>query len=163
MATNLSLYRRLDRLNPAAGACGRNNPSLGGGELVGRRLHGVDLVDRNHDGAVAIGVNQIAALYSHAGDLDVDAEVDDVHIGVRWHDHGGEHLEAFGDHRDVADRTVSDDAERTQGLVHVRLHLAPERAIAGMRAIEVVHDHDGGLRRARHVVEIVETFLHVPG
>ena len=58
---------------------------------------------------------------------------------------------------------VGDDAERAQRLVHVRLHLAPERAEAGMLAVEVVHDHDRGLRRAGDIVEIVEPLLHVAG
>ena len=58
---------------------------------------------------------------------------------------------------------VGHDAERAQRLVHVRLHLAPERAEAGVLAVEVVHHHDRGLRRARDIVEIVEPLLHVAG
>ena len=56
--------------------------------------------------------------------------------------------------------TTPSAAER---LVHVRLHLAPERAVAGVLAVEVLHHHDAGLRRAGDVVEIVEPLLHVAG
>ena len=49
----------------------------------------------------------------------------------------GEHLEARRDHRDVADRAVGDDAEAAERLVDVRLHLAPERAVADL-VVEVL-------------------------
>jgi hypothetical protein len=82
-----------------------------------------------------------------------------MHIGVRGYDRGRQHLEARGDHRDIADRAIGDDPERAQCLVHVRLHLAPEGAEACMLAVEIMHDHDGRLRCARYVVEIVEPLL----
>ena len=102
-------------------------------------------------------------LHRHAVHRHGDAEVHDVDIGVRRQDRAGEHLEARRDHRDVADRAVGDDAEAAERLVHVRLHLAPERAVADVLAVEVLHDHDAGPWRARDVVEIVEPLLHVAG
>ena len=100
-------------------------------------------------------------LHRHAVHGHVDAEIDHVDIGVRRHDRAGQHLEARRDHRDVADRAVGDDAEAAQRLVHVRLHLAPERAVADVLAVEVLHDHDAGPRRGRDVVEVIEPLLHV--
>src|SRR5262249_44291239 len=67
------------------------------------------------------------------------------------------------DHRDVADRTVGDHAEAAERLVHVRLHLAPERAVADMLAVEILHHHDAGPRRACDIVEIIQPLLHVAG
>ena len=55
---------------------------LGLGKLFDCRQHGIDRVDRHHDRAVAVGVNEIAALDCHAGDLDFDAEIDRMHIGM---------------------------------------------------------------------------------
>jgi hypothetical protein len=47
--------------------------------------------------------------------------------------------------------------------VHVRLHLAPERAVARVFAVEVLDHHDAGPRLGRDIVEILEPPLHVGG
>ena len=46
------------------------------------RRHGVDLVDRHHDRAVTIGVDEVAAVHAHAMHSHRNAEFDDMHISV---------------------------------------------------------------------------------
>src|SRR6266545_7675847 len=54
---NLTLHRRLDRRDVAAGLRRRDDLRLARRQPLERGLHGVDLVGRNHDGAVAVGMD----------------------------------------------------------------------------------------------------------
>ena len=156
--------RRLDRLDRRAGrARRRDDHRFLARQLLQRRLQRRDLLDRHDDGAVPVGVNEVAALHRHAVDVDVDAVVDDMHIGVRRRDRAGQELKTFGDHRNVAHAAVGDGAEAAERLVHVRLHLAPERAVAAVLAVEILDQHDAGTRRGGDVVEIVEALAHIRG
>jgi len=63
-----------------------------------------------------------------------------VNPGMRRPDRARESLKARRPLRDVADRSVSDDAETAQSLVDRTLNLAPERTIADVRAVDIL-DH----------------------
>src|SRR5262249_5132528 len=56
----------LDGRDIAAGLGGGDDLGLASGQSLERRLHGVDLVDRHDDRAMAVGMHQIAALDRHA-------------------------------------------------------------------------------------------------
>ncbi len=129
-------------------------------QAVERGLQRIDFIDWHDHRAVAIRVNEIAAVRIHAVHAHRNAELLDMHIGVRRCDRAGQHLEAFGDLRDVADRAVGDGAEAAERLVHVGLHLAPERAVA-RRLVLVLDHHDARLRQRCDIVEIVESLLHI--
>src|SRR5262245_10627840 len=108
-------------------------------------------------------MHEVATFDRHAVHVDVDAEIDDVHIGVGGNDRAGQHLEARRDRRNIADRSVGDHPEAAERLMNVRLYLTPERAIADVLAVEVFHHHDTGLRRACDIIEVIQPFLHVAG
>ena len=95
---------------------------------------------RDHDRAMLVGVDQIVGANRHAGDAHFAAEILGMHPGMRRTDRAGQRLEARRPLRDVADRAVGDDAEAAERLVHVALHLTPERAIADVGAVDIL-DH----------------------
>ena len=95
---------------------------------------------RDHDGAVLVGMDEVVGVHRHAGDAHFAAPVFGVNPGVRRPDRTGQRLEARRPLRDVADRAVGDDAEAAERLVHVALHLAPERAVADVGAVDIL-DH----------------------
>ena len=66
---------------------------------------------RHDDGAVAVGVDEVAVAHAHAVDVDRAAEIDDVDPGVARPDFAGEQLEARRQHVEVADRAVGDAAQ----------------------------------------------------
>src|SRR5207244_3497042 len=70
------------------------------------------------------------------------AEILRMHPGVRRAVRAGQRLKTRRPLRDVADRTVGDDAETAERLVHVALYLAPERAIADIGAVDVLDHRD---------------------
>src|SRR5262249_17611320 len=78
----LSLHAPLYGRDVAAGLRRRDDFRLARGKPVERRLHGVDFVGRDHDRAVAVGVHEVAAPDCHAVHVHVDAEIDDVDVGV---------------------------------------------------------------------------------
>src|SRR6202022_2185401 len=101
---------------------------------------------------LVVAVDQVARLDPQAADLDRDAEVHHVHVGVGDRHVGGAELEAERAHLvQIAHRAVGDDAHTTQCAVNVGLHLAPLGALTP-RVVEVVdHDHVGR-RDAEHEV-----------
>src|SRR6478735_3672867 len=111
----------------------------GRGKLLGR-------LERHDDGAVAVGVDEVARTHDHAGYADRLAETLQVHMRMRRTDRAGERLKARRPLRDVADRAVGDDAKATERLVHVALHLAPERAVTDIGAVEILDYGKSGSR-----------------
>src|SRR5579883_1463521 len=102
MSLTLAHERRFDCCQSLAGfRCG-NDASLVLEQAFKRRPHGFDYVDWHDYGAVAIGMDQVAALYRHAVNGDGNAELLHMHVSVRGADRAGEHLKAFGDLRNVA-------------------------------------------------------------
>src|SRR3954452_4750557 len=97
-------------------------------------------IGRDHDGAVLVGMDEIIGMHRHAGNAHFAAPVFGVNPGVRRPDRTGQCLKARRPLRDIADRTVGDDAETAERLVHVALHLAPERAVAYIGAVDIL-DH----------------------
>ena len=89
-----------------------------------------------------VGVDQIVRLHGHAGDAHLAAKALGMHPRMRRADRAGQRLEARRPLRDVADRAVGDDAEATERLVHVALHLAPERAVADVGTVDVLDHRD---------------------
>ncbi len=75
--------RRLDRFDAGAGFRRGDDARFLLHQPVERRLHGVDLVGRHHDRAMAVGMDEVAAVHRHAVNGNGNAEFDDVHIGVR--------------------------------------------------------------------------------
>src|SRR5215472_5103194 len=61
-AAPLTLHRRLDRRDVAARLRRRDDLRFTRGNRAERRLHGLDLVGRDDNRAVAIGMDEIAAL-----------------------------------------------------------------------------------------------------
>ena len=126
----LILHRGLDAL-------GRRARHAGGGddfclalhETVQGRRHCVDALLRYNDGAVPVGVDEIAAPNFHAVNGYGYAVLDHAHIGVGWCDRTRKHLKAFRDGRKIAYRAVGHGTEAAQRLVHVGLHFAPEGAV----------------------------------
>ena len=109
---------------------------------VARRGQLLGGLERHDDRAVAVGVDEVARLDGHAGDGHGLVEALQVHPRVGGGDRAGEGLEAGRPLRDVADRAVGDDAEAAERLVHRAVDLAPEAAVADVRAVEILDDAD---------------------
>src|SRR4029077_1379269 len=99
-----------------------------------------DLVGKHHH-AVLIAMDQVARLDPDAADLDGDAEVHHVDVGVRDGHVGGAELELDRAALvQIAYRAVAHDAHAAERAVDVRLDLAPLGALAA-GVVEIV-DHD---------------------
>src|SRR5205814_7234347 len=94
-----------------------------------------------HRRAMPVGVHAIAGAHAHAEHFDLAAEVDDADVSMRRSNHRREELEAGGPGVDVAYRAVGDHTERTQAVVNRRLDFAPERAVPGVGAVEILDQH----------------------
>src|SRR5204863_6572020 len=117
---------------------------------------------RERERAMVVGVDQVARLDPETADLDGQAEVVHVHVGVRHRDVGGGELEAERAHLvEIPDRAVREDAGTAERLVDVRLDLAPLGALAA-RLVEVVHDDDARRRDGADVVPPRERGRPVP-
>ncbi len=103
---------------------------------------------------------EIVGLHGHAGDAHLAAKALRMHPGMRRADRAGQRLEARRPLRDVADRAVGDDAEAAERLVHVALHLAPERAVADVGTVDVLDHRDA---RAVAGADIFVIFDAAPG
>src|SRR5467141_4168435 len=79
---------------------------------LGRIRHLRGDIERNHHGAVTIGMNEIAGAHRHSGHANFAAEIFRVNIGVRWSDRARQRLEAGRPLRDVVYRNIGDDTER---------------------------------------------------
>jgi hypothetical protein len=124
----------------------------GGGDFL-------DRLGRDHDGAVAVGVNEVVRGYGHAGDADSAAIIDQMNMGVGRHDRAGEHQE-IGRHRvEVADRAVGDDAGTAEPLVDMGLDLAPERPEPGIGRVDVLDHRDARQRLVGDMLIIAEPHL----
>src|SRR5439155_15948286 len=97
--------------------------------------------------AVTIGVNEIAGAHRHSRHANFATEIFGMDVGVRRSDRARERLETGRPLRDVADRTVGDDAERAERLVHRALNLAPERTKSHIGAVDIL-DHTDARSRA---------------
>src|SRR5437660_6817549 len=95
-------------------------------------------IKRNHNCAVAVGMNQVAGANQHAGDPNFSAEAVCVNISMRGSDRAGKRLKAGCPLWRIADRTIGDDAKAAQRLVHRALHLAPERSESDIGAIHIL-------------------------
>src|SRR5471030_3311749 len=62
-------------------------------------------VERNDNGAVPVGMNEIAGTNCHTRDANLTAKAVGVDVGMRRADHAGQRLEARRPLRDVADRS----------------------------------------------------------
>src|SRR5262245_7409253 len=82
-------HRGLDGGDIPAGFRGGDDLGFARRQPLERRLHGVDLVDRDDDRAMAVGMHQIAALNRYAVDVHIDPVVADMNIGMRRHDRAG--------------------------------------------------------------------------
>ena len=109
-------------------------------------------VGRDHDRAVTVGMDQIVGTHRHPGDTDFTTKIFRMHPGMRGTDRAGQRLKTRRPLRDVADRAIGDDAKAAERLVHIALHLAPERAVADIRPVDVL---DHGNARAEAGADIV--------
>ena len=66
---------------------------------------------RHHDGAVAIGVDDVSGTDTHAKDFDLAAEVDDIGVGMRGCDLACEELKVVRPLIQVTHRSVGDNAQ----------------------------------------------------
>src|SRR2546430_12518427 len=98
-------------------------------------------------------------MHRHDGDALFAAPVLGVNPGVRRPDRAGQRLEARGPLRDVADRAVGDDAEAAERLVHVALHLAPERAVAGIGTVDILDHGDARAETGADIFVIFDAAL----
>src|ERR1700694_944029 len=60
-------------------------------------------VERYHNGAVAIGMNQVVGAHRHPGPPDSAAKIFGMNVGMRRADRAGERLKVGSPLRDVAD------------------------------------------------------------
>ena len=135
---------------------------LAGGHFARRSRQVAHGRERNHDGAVAIGMDEVAGSYRHARHGNGQVEGLDVREPVRRPDASGQHLEAWCPLRQVADRAVGDEADRAHSAMDRRLHLAPERAVPGLVAVEILDDDQRGLRsRVDEAIVGVAELAHV--
>ncbi len=89
--------------------------------------------------------DQIAGFYHQTPDLDWNAHFHKMHIGVGDGDASREEMESNLSHLiQVPHRTVGNGADTPQGLVHVSVYLAPERA--DNRVVDVVDHRYPGFR-----------------
>src|SRR2546422_1728159 len=80
----------------------------------------------DHYGPMFIGVNQIAGLHSHAPDCYGLAEVLKMGMNVRDGYAGSNELKTQGPHFiEVADCTVSDEADAAKGAMDIGINFAP--------------------------------------
>ena len=100
-----------------------------------------------------VRMHEVAIVDDHAGDAHLPAIAHHMHMGVRGLDRAGHGLESVGPVGNVPDAAVRDDAEAAERLVDVGVDLAPERAEAGPRAVQVLQHHD--LRRRAAMGNIV--------
>ena len=78
-----------------------------------------------------------------------------MRVRVRRSDAAGQKLESGRPLIDVAHRAVGDEPERTQPAVDGRLHLAPERAVACIGAVEILDQHERWLAAGVDVAIVV--------
>ena len=116
---------------------------------------------RDHDGAVLVGVDEIVGMHRHAGDAHFAAKAFGMNPGVRRPDRAGQRLETRRPLRDVADRAVGDDAEAAERLVHVALHLAPERAVADVGAVDILDHGDARTEAGADIFVIGDAALRL--
>ena len=86
---------------------------------------------------MTVGMNEIAGTNRHSGDANLAAKTVGVNVGVRGSDGAGERLEARRPLRGIADRSIGDNAETAQRLVHRALHLAPKGSEPNLGAIDI--------------------------
>src|SRR5262249_49137631 len=100
-----------------------------------------DLGRDGHD-AVLIEVDDVAGLDPHAADLDGNAEVHHVDVGVRDGDVRGGKLELERAHLvEIADGSVGHDADTAKRRGDIRLRPPPLGALPA-RLVDVVDDDD---------------------
>src|SRR5437773_1697371 len=100
-----------------------------------------DLGRDGHD-AVLVEADDVARLDPHPADLDGDAEIDHVDVGVGDGDVRGSERELERAHIvEIADGPVGDHAHAAERAMDVRLHLAPLGALPP-RLVDVVDDDD---------------------
>src|SRR5580658_6746188 len=80
---------------------------------------------------------------------------------MRRTDGAGQRLESWSPLRNVADRAVGDDAEASERLVHIALHLAPERTETNVGTIDVLDHRDARSPARAHIFVIGDTALRL--
>src|ERR1700733_2167884 len=91
---------------------------------------------------MTIGVDEVAGAHRHAGHANFTAKAFGVDIGMRRSNRARKGLEARRPLRNVPNRSVGDDAEATERLVHRALDFAPERAVPRIGAVDILDDAD---------------------
>ena len=124
------------------------------GDASGGGRHLAGHVHRDDNSAVLVGVDQVAVIDDHARDHDLTAIVDAVDVRVARFDRTGQRLKALSPVRNIADATVGDDTEAAERLMHVRLNLTPKRAMADMRAVQILNHGDLWLIAFVHIAVI---------
>src|SRR6516165_12075748 len=142
---HLRSNRCLDRLDGhVRRPRGGQNARLPGCQSSERRLHVCDLVLWNHNRAMTIGVNEITIRRGHTVDVHAAPKVDNVHVSVRGADRTRQHLEPFGDHRQVANTAVGDGPQTAKRLVDGRLDFPPKRSVSDVFAVKSLAPHAPG-------------------
>lgn len=93
--------------------CGADDHVFATDDQIGSLSERSCIICRNHNGAVLIGMNQIAIGNLHAGHGDRPREVDNVDECVRRPDTAGHHLEPIGNVGEIAHTSVRDDRTAT--------------------------------------------------
>ena len=136
-------HRRPQLLDAEIGLAGRGQDRrLAPGAQVYRHQDVGKPVRRQDYRAMAVGMDQVARADPHAVHRDLQVDGLDMRPGMAGSDASGEQLEIGGDHVQVADRAIGDAALHAQSLVHRRVDLAPEGAVARLR-IEILDHGDG--------------------
>src|ERR1700754_1293562 len=151
------LFQLLQRKILAAGDL-ENRCLAARAELAGIRYLGGDIV-RDHDGPVTIGVNEVVGAHGHAGNANLGAKIFRVHPCMRRTDRARKRLESRRPLRNVADRSIGDHAEAAERLVHVALHLAPERAVSDVGAVDILNHANARTKAAADIFVVIDASL----
>ena len=123
---------------------------------IDRRRDLLDRIGRDHHRAVPVGMDDVVGRDDHAADGDRAAELDQMDMRVARHDRAGQHEEAGGHRVEIAHRTVGDDADAAEPLVHMRLDFAPEGAEPGIGRVDVLDHRQARQRLGGDVLVIAE-------
>ena len=96
---------------------------------------------RDHDRAMAVGVDQVAGLHGHTAHLDRTAGLNHVDVRMGNQYFLGKQIKSYlFDLSHVTHAARGDRADAAERTVHSRLHVAPERA--DRLGVEILNDRD---------------------
>src|SRR5215471_6290411 len=127
--------------------CGVDDYLLAASEQCHCSRQTLDRLDRDNDGAVAVGMDHVIWRHDHPGDADGSAEIDEMDMGMRGHDRPGKDQEIRRHCIEIAHRAVGDDASAAEPFMDIALHFTPECAEAFVGDTAAIDYHTVPQRR----------------